>query len=119
MSKYIDMENVLRYLDKSKDSTIQMTALRLSYELNNVVPDSYFGLFDDDDVLALAGELWDFICQMDHNHCSLTECDYFAFVRDIVFNPLEEIHVLSEGVECGDWVAINLWKKILELRRLL
>lgn len=119
MSKYVDMENVLRYMDKSKDRVMQMTALRLAYEVENVVPESLSGVFDDDDILELSAELWGYICDTDRNHCSLVECDYLSFVRDIAIHELHEIHVLYEGTECGDEDAMEIWDKIRRLRNVL
>jgi hypothetical protein len=98
------------------DRETQMMVLKLADEINN--DPATFGLDEEgeDEIFTLAVRMWRYICDNDHNHCALTECKYSDFVNDILQTPLEEIHYLWEGYQCGDWDAQDLLKDIAFFR---
>ena len=109
-------ENILTRADKL-DYEMQMLLCKAYTE--DVLGDSieYADYLDDSDVFDLCVELWAYTCKIDHNHCSIAECDYDIFVRDIVDTPLEDLHILSENMDSPEPQLI--WRKIQNLRKLL
>lgn len=118
MSITYDMENLLVRANKL-DCEMQMLILKTYYEVVCTLPVQYKFLSDDSDVFDLCVDLWEYICDIDHNHASITECSYLDFLEDVVVRPLEEIHYLSESIASGDKRAERLWERIQDLRKLL
>ena len=118
MSITYTMENLLVRANNFEPFD-QMLVLKTYYEVVCTLPVQYKFLSDDSDVFDLCVDLWEYICDIDHNHCSIAECTYLDFLEDVVVRPLEEIHYLNESIASGDKRAEKLWKRIQEMRKLL